>query len=180
MSENNKHNSGNECCLSGCSDTLAFLVLRLWLAVRAIFTGLEKFAGVKSEQQPLLDEFGNPDMSGAMIDVKVKVYGLDNYHGLPPSMESAFAGQPLLPSWAMQPYSAVLGWALLILGIMLLVGIGTRIALFGMGLLYVSLTVGLILIGQDAGIAWLGIHIIMVALALKWASANRFAILNKF
>lgn len=168
------------CAQSSCADTLAFWVLRLWLALRAILTGIEKFAGVKIEERPLLDEFGDPDISGAIIEAKVKTYGLDYYHGLPPSLESAFAGQPLLPAWSLQLYGAVLGWALLAFGIMLLFGICTRIALFGMGLLYVSLTAGLIMIGQDAGIAWLGVHIILVALALKWVGANRCVILNKF
>ena len=49
-----------------------------------------------------------------------------------------------------------------------------------MGLLYTSLTFGLILIKQDAGIAWLGTHIIMIVAALALAKYNRFAILKKW
>jgi thiosulfate dehydrogenase [quinone] large subunit len=45
-----------------------------------------------------------------------------------------------------------------------------------MGLLYVSLTVGLILIKQDSGIAWLAIHIGLIAYALTLTKYNRFAI----
>lgn len=157
-------------------DTLAFLLLRLWLAVRAIFTGVEKFAGTRLEQTPLLDEFGNPDMSGAMVEVKVKVYGLEHYNSLPPSLQTAFSGEPLLPAWAMNAYSAALGWLLIALGLMLLVGLFTRLSLFLMGLLYISLTIGLILIGQDSGIAWLAIHVGLIALALKWSPANRCAL----
>ena len=56
----------------------------------------------------------------------------------------------------------------------------TRFSLFAMGLVYTSLTFGLILIKQDAGVAWLGIHIIMIVLALALAKYNRFAILKKW
>ncbi len=46
---------------------------------------------------------------------------------------------------------------------MLLVGLGTRLSLFVQGLIYIALTVGLILLGQNDGISWLGIHIALVA-----------------
>jgi thiosulfate dehydrogenase [quinone] large subunit len=49
-----------------------------------------------------------------------------------------------------------------------------------MGLLYTSLTFGLILIKQDAGVAWLGIHILMIVAALALANYNRFALLKKW
>lgn len=163
-----------------CGETLGFWVLRAWLGLRALLTGVEKFAGTRVEQTPLLDEFGNPDMSGATVEVKVKVYGLAHYHGLPPSLESAFAREPLLPGWALSAYGAVLGWALIALGAALLLGVCTRLTLFAMGLLYASLTAGLILIGQDAGIAWLGVHVALVALALRWSDANRLALFDKF
>jgi thiosulfate dehydrogenase [quinone] large subunit len=69
---------------------------------------------------------------------------------------------------------------LLILGLTLLLGIATRFTLFAMGLLYTSLTFGLILIKQDAGVAWLGIHILMIVAALALANYNRFALLKKW
>ena len=74
----------------------------------------------------------------------------------------------------------VLGPSLLLLGFTLLLGICTRASLFAMGLLYTSLTFGLILIKQDAGVAWLGIHIIMIVIALVLARYNRLVITNKF
>ncbi len=65
-------------------------------------------------------------------------------------------------------------------GIMLLLGLGTRLSLFLQGLIYIGLTVGLILIKQDDGISWLGIHVALVALALVLAKYNRFAIFKKW
>ena len=49
-----------------------------------------------------------------------------------------------------------------------------------MGLLYTSLTVGLILLKQGAGIAWLAVHMLMVAVALLNAQHNRLALLRKW
>jgi len=160
--------------------TFSFLVLRLWLGVRALMTGIEKFSGTKITETPLLDEFGEPDISGAMVEVKTKVYGFAHYHAVPESLKEAFAKEPLLPSFLLTPYYAMLGYVLIILGITLLLGVCTRASLFVTGLLYVSLTVGLILIGQDGGIAWLGIHIALIAMALSMARHNRLALVPKF
>ena len=49
-----------------------------------------------------------------------------------------------------------------------------------MGLIYTSLTFGLILIKQDEGIAWLGVHIIIIVMALALVKYNKFAILKKW
>ncbi|WP_221032545.1 hypothetical protein [Actomonas aquatica] len=162
------------------ASTFAFWVLRLWLGVRAVFTGLEKYAGTVTEQQPLLDEFGEPDINGAMVEVSNKVYGLEHYHGIPVPLADKFAAEPLLPGWALGIYDTVLGPLLIAMGITLLLGIAPRISLLVHGLVYVSLTVGLILIKQDGGIAWLGIHVALVALALRLVQHDRFSILKKW
>ena len=172
---------GSKCAAGEClANTFAFLVLRIWLAMRAILTGLEKFSGVKISETELLDEFGEPDISGAMVEVKTKAYGLSYYQGVPDSLLEKFRAEPLLPDFLLMPYTWVLGPVLLISGLTLLLGIGTRVTLFVMGLLYTSLTLGLILIKQDGGIAWLGIHIILVVLALRMVPHNRFALSKKW
>lgn len=161
--------------------TLAFLVLRLWLAVRAIVTGIEKFGAYKTIQKPLIDPTtGMEDPSGAMVDVKVKFYALTNYHGIPPSLNDKFANEPLLPHPLLSAFDHVLGPLLLLTGIMLLIGLGTRLSLFIQGLIYVALTLGLILIHQDDGVAWLGIHVALVAFALVLYKHNRLAVLKKW
>lgn len=48
-----------------------------------------------------------------------------------------------------------------------------------MGILYTSLTFGLILIHQDSGIAWLGTHMLLIALALIYSDQDRFALALK-
>jgi thiosulfate dehydrogenase [quinone] large subunit len=172
--------AGEGCCGLG-GYTLAFLVLRGWLAARAILAGLEKFAAYRTIQKPLIDPTTHmEDPSGALLEVKEKFYALTNYTGLPQSLKDKFDLEPMLPKFATTAFSAVLGPALIVLGLMLLVGFGTRISLFLQGLLYIALTIGLILIRQDDGVAWLGIHVMLVAFALVLVRYNRFGILNKW
>lgn len=159
--------------------SLAMLTLRLWLSMRAIQTGIEKFAGTKSVDSAVAID-GAPNAYGLTESSTAKTYALSNYNGVPAPLQDKFASEPLIPSWGLSIYDTVLGPALIILGLTLLLGVATRISLFAMGLLYTSLTFGLILIKQDAGVAWLGIHIIMITAALALAKYNRFAILKKW
>jgi thiosulfate dehydrogenase (quinone) large subunit len=161
--------------------TLAFLVLRGWLAMRAILTGIEKFSAVRTIQKPFVDPTtGMEDPSGALVEVKQKFYSLTNYSGVPQSLKDKFATEPMLPHAVTTPFYGVLGYALIALGLMLLLGVGTRISLFLQGILYIALTAGLILIKQDDGVSWLGIHVALVALALVLAKYNRFTLLKKW
>jgi thiosulfate dehydrogenase [quinone] large subunit len=163
-----------------CDYALAFLVLRAWLGVRALMTGIEKFGAYKTIQQPLIDPTtGQPDPN-AVVDIKVKFYALANYNGIPAALQSKFANESLLPHFALTAFNYVLGPALILTGIMLLLGLGTRISLFVQGLIYVALTVGLILIGQNDGISWLGIHVALIAFALTLAKNNKLALLKKW
>lgn len=165
----------------GLGASFAFLVLRIWLGLRSFLTGLEKFAGVETKQRPLLDEFGDPDISGAMVNVKEKVYGFSHYHGLPKPLYDKFAAEPLMPVWALDLYAGVLGYVLLALGVLLLLGAIPRVALLLSGLVYASLSVGLILLNESGGIAWLGTHVVLIVLALVLVKYNRFAIAgNKY
>ena len=176
-------NHGTTPCQGGCCQfdhTMAFLLLRGWLGMRAVVTGIEKFGYSNLVQKPLIDPAtGMEDPSGAMIEVKQKAYALSHYAAIPDSLKEKFALEPLLPKFMTVPFYATLGWVLIALGLSLLIGLGTRISLFLQGLLYIGLTFGLILIKQDDGVAWLGIHVGLIAMALMLAKHNRFAICNK-
>jgi thiosulfate dehydrogenase [quinone] large subunit len=91
-----------------------------------------------------------------------------------------FATEPLLMGPALKLYDVILGPSLILLGVALLVGFATRFTLFAMGLLYASLTFGLILINENSGVAWLGIHIIIVALMLVYSKYNKFEITGRW
>jgi thiosulfate dehydrogenase [quinone] large subunit len=180
MNEPNEiKNSGTSCC--NCDYSLAFLVLRGWLAVRAILTGIEKFGAYKSTLAPMIDKVtGQPDATGAMVESKVKYYAWDNYSGIPVALKGKFANEALLPGPALATFDHILGPALIITGVMLLIGLGTRVSLFVQGLIYIALTAGLILIHQDDGVSWLGIHVALVAFALILVKHNKLTLLKKW
>ena len=161
--------------------TFAFLALRLWLGVRALFVGIEKFAAYRSVAMPLIDPAtGQPDASGVMVNVNIKSYALANYAGIPAALSDKFAHQPLLPKFAMVPFNYMLSPAFILTGIMLLIGLGTRISLLAQAALFIALTVGLVLIDQSDGVAYLGIHAGFVAAAFLLVEHNKFAVLKKW
>jgi thiosulfate dehydrogenase (quinone) large subunit len=163
-----------------CDYSLAFLLLRGWLGLRALLAGIEKFGAYKTIQQPLIDPTtGQPDPN-AVVDIKVKFYSLANYSGIPASLKTKFDNEPLLPHFATATFNTLLGPMLILTGILLLIGLGTRISLTVQGLIYILLTTGLVLINQPDGIAYLGIHIALVAFALMLAKYNKLALLNKW
>ena len=167
-------------CSNDLGYTLGILLLRLWLAVRAFQTGIEKFAGSGKPVDSTVLVDGVPNTYGLTETTAAKVYAMSNYNGVPAPLYDKFINEPLIPEFALNIYNVVLGPALIILGLTLFLGIATRFSLFLMGLIYTSLTFGLILIKQDAGIAWLGVHIIMIVMALALAKYNKFAILQKW
>ena len=180
-----KTNASGETCdpkpaACNCDYSLAFLLLRGWLGLRALLAGIEKFGAYKTIQQPLIDPAtGQPDPN-AVVDIKVKFYSLANYSGIPASLKTKFDNELLLPHFATAAFNTLLGPALILSGILLLIGLGTRISLLMQGLIYIALTIGLILINQPDGIAYLGIHIALVTLALMLAKHNKLALLNKW
>lgn len=179
----------NECAESKCKESCCggtnlgliygALILRGWLAVRAIQTGVEKYSGIKLTDQAVpLD--GVPNEQGLTAAASAKAYALANYHGVPKGLYDKFAGEPLMPKMMLPLYDKVLGPALIVLGLTILLGFAYRTSLFLLGGLYISLTWGLILIKQDDGVSWLGVHMILIVMALMLAEHNRFSILKKW
>lgn len=173
------HGGKATCCDSTLGSIYGVGLLRIWLAVRAIQTGVEKFAGIKGFDKRIIID-GQPSTYGLSETELEKVYEFKQYHGIPDAMVEPFSKQPLMPDFMLPIYDKVLGPALLILGLTILLGILPRTSLFLLGLLYVSLTWGLILLAQDGGIAWLGTHMIMIVMALAMSRHNRLCLLNKW
>jgi thiosulfate dehydrogenase [quinone] large subunit len=167
--------------------TYGALLLRFWLAIRAIQTGIEKYAGsVGSDQLVKIDGVANTQ--GLTSTDSAKEYALSHYHGVPAALLKKFEAEPLMSSYTvmgihinpLKIYDVILGPTLLVLGLTILLGIANRTSLFLLGLLYISLTWGLILIKQDDGVSWLGVHMILIVMALMLADHNRFAICKKW
>ena len=182
---------------------MAFWLLRFWLAARAIGTGLTKFIGkVNGEianpeyeakiKEAMADGLSRSEAAELVTDVPEKISGtidvisISTYHGLPekgPMTIETFSASPLMPSFMVGPYSAVLGYVLIALGLTVLLGICTRVSLFLMGLLYISLTWGFIILEPNmgpsaaAGIAYLGVHMLIIVAALFLVDYNKFELL---
>jgi thiosulfate dehydrogenase [quinone] large subunit len=131
--------------------TAAFLVLRLWLGLRTLFAGLEKFESGGS-------------------------FSFENYYKNMARMAGGISGASLLPLWATKTFAFFLGYLLVIFGLSLLVGFKTRFTLFMTGLLYTGLSFGLMAVQEAEGVAWLGVHVALVAFALVLVRHNRFAL----
>ncbi len=157
----------------------ASLLLRLWLAVRAIQTGLEKYVGSRSSEQ-VLNVDNVPNEEGLAAVSSSKFYAFGEYRGIPASLLKRFHEEPLVWKAVLPVYDKILGPAFVILGVTVLLGLAYRTSLFLLGLLYISLTWGLILLKQDDGVSWLGVHMLLVVAALALADHNRCAILKKW
>ena len=134
-----------------CEYTAAFLLLRLFLGLRSLLAGLEKFESKGS-------------------------YSLANYSTNMDRMASGITGASFLPLWATRNFAHTLGYALVILGAALLLGVKTRASLTLTGLVYVGLSFGLMTVQESEGVAWLAIHVGLVAGALVLVRHDRFAL----
>jgi thiosulfate dehydrogenase [quinone] large subunit len=131
--------------------TGAFLLLRLFLGLRLLLAGLEKF-----------------ESKGT--------YSLANYSTNMSKMSEGITSASFLPLWMTRGFAHSLGYALLVVGAAVLLGLKTRVALLLAGLLFVGLAFGLMAVQENEGVAWLGLHVGLCAAALVLAQYNRFAL----
>ena len=136
---------------SRCEYTAAFVLLRLFLGLRTLFAGIEKF-----------------ESKGT--------YSVQNYRENMTHMAQGITGASFLPLWATRGFALSLGYLLIVLGAALLLGLKTRTTLFLTGLVYVGLSFGLMAVQESEGVAWLGIHIALFAGALMLVRHNRLAL----
>lgn len=169
--------------------TWGFLFLRLWIGFRMLFAGAEKFyAPIKNE------ETGQEPYGFAWENAQVTAK--DNIHSV--VAENAFL--PLNPhdflvkfgvdpekNWMsyLRPlefdlwFAMALPYLLLVFGAFLVLGILPRTSLFAAGIVFMLLSIGLMALPDNEGIAALGIHIGLVAVAMCLVKQARFN-LTKF
>jgi thiosulfate dehydrogenase [quinone] large subunit len=137
--------------VSPCELTAAFLLLRLFLGLRTLLAGIEKFESGGS-------------------------YSFANYYKNMARMAQGITSASFLPLWATKNFAHSIGYVLVILGLALLLGVRTRTALILAGLTYVGLSFGLMAVQENEGVAWLGLYVGLFAAALCLVRHNRFAI----
>jgi thiosulfate dehydrogenase [quinone] large subunit len=131
--------------------TGAFLLLRLFLGLRLLLAGLDKF-----------------ESKGT--------YSFANYSTNMSKMSEGITSASFLPLWMTRGFAHSLGYALLLVGAAVLLGLKTRVALFLAGLLFVGLAFGLMAVQENEGVAWLGLHVGLCAGALVLVRHNRLAL----
>ena len=135
-----------------CDYTAAFLLLRLFLGLRTLLAGLEKFEANKS-------------------------FSFSNYTENMNRIATGISNYSLIPLWAAQGFALSLGFLLVGFGAAILLGIKTRAALFLGGLVYVGLAFGLMAVQEGDGVAWIGMQVLMFAAALTLVRHNRLALI---
>jgi thiosulfate dehydrogenase (quinone) large subunit len=131
--------------------TAAFLLLRLFLGLRTLMAGLEKFELNKS-------------------------YSTENYSENMTRMATGISNNSVIPLWAAKAFALPLGYLLTILGLAILLGIKSRVSLFVAGLVYVGLGFGLMAVQEGEGVAWIGMQVLMFAVAIALVRNDRFAV----
>lgn len=134
-----------------CEYAAAFLLLRLFLGLLTLLAGLEKF-----------------ESKGT--------YSFASYYENMGRMASGITGASFLPLWMTLNFAHALGYLLIVLGAALLLGLKTRTTLFLTGLLYVGLSFGLMAVQESEGVAWLAIHVGLIAGALLLVRHDRLAL----
>ena len=110
-----------------CALTGAYLLLRLWLGLRLLGSGLEKFK-VRGE-----------------VD-----YGMDAYKSFIANTGGLITENTIMPGFAVNAFMWPLGFIMIGSGVMILLGLFNRLALFIGGLVFVSLSVGMILLPDES------------------------------
>ena len=137
--------------VSSREHTAAFLLLRLFLGLRALLAGIEKF-----------ESGGN--------------YSFEIYYRNMARMANGITSASFMPLWATKTFAFFLGYVLIALGLALLLGVRTRCALTLLGLTWVGLSFGLMAVQENEGVAWLATYVGLTAGALVLVRHNRFAL----
>lgn len=141
-----------------CDLSLAYahLILRLWVAIRLIMAGLDKFRA------------GNgPDTT----------FTLENYEKKSAAIANLMTTNSMLPGTFIGPYAHSIGYVLLAVGVWTLIGLFTSISLLAAGLVFLSLGFGLAALPDDLELsANIGVAIIITAGALATAKARQLSL----
>lgn len=145
-------------CASCCrlEWTYAHFILRLWVGLRLFMAGIDKFR-----------ESGGNTFSFA--NLKTNLAPIQ-------TLMSEKTPNILLPDFAIAPYFYVLSFGLVIVGLTSILGIATRFSLFLGGLLFVSLSFGIMALPDDKDAVWLGIQVAITAFALITSSHNKLSV----
>lgn len=166
----------NEASIPALNLTFAFWLLRLFMGMRLIMSALEKmgyFVGkgtaTISEALKLEQWFGRSGLGANE--------GLGDGKMWP--IAKAMLEYSLLPAWMIKPFMIGLPYAMLVSGLLILLGLFNRLGWFLAGMVWFSLAFGQMLLPDEGTVQQLGLYVFVCALALTMINHNRIR-LTKF
>lgn len=145
----------NCCCKIFMGEAWACLLLRLWVGMRLLFAGLTKWKGADLAYNAEAMEKKMDAIGGVMRE-----------------------NTPEIPSWMIEQFTAVLPYALIVIGGMILLGLFSRLFLTLGGLLFLALAFGQNLLPDDMEVVFRGIEVLLTAGALALVRYNILAVDN--
>lgn len=140
------------CCTKfRCEIAFANLILRLWVGLRLVMAGIDKFR-----------------------DKATKIYNFSDWTTLKANVKPLYDNmtkETFLPNVMVADFVFFLSYALIIVGVWVIVGLFSRLSLLAAGLLFVSLSFGLMALPDDDQAVFRGIEVAITAFAL--VTANR-------
>lgn len=136
------------------AETWAFISLRLFLGLRFLIAGWNKFTSTEG-------------------------FAFANYYdGFVSWIMNTFSEKTSLPNFIIAPFAYSIGYIEIVLGILLLAGVKTKYVLALIALTYVSLAYGNMLLSDNDQISSIGIHLLITAAALYFVRHNKLEALR--
>lgn len=156
--------------------TWGFLVLRLWIGLRMFFAGAQKFYAKPDGATEFSFNWSHYKLTAEKISASISDYA---FFPLNPKtfLEKVFHMQNVSPALNFEPgigFAYALPWLLLVFGVFLIFGILPRVSLVVAGVVFTMLSIGLMALGDNDGIAYLGIHVGLVSMAILLVRHARF------
>jgi hypothetical protein len=177
----------NEASIPALNLTFAFWLLRLFMGMRLIMSALEKMGyfvgkGTATVSDALKWEvwFGRSGLGTKVeVDGKEELLNMGFGDGKMWPIAKAMLDYSMLPAKMIQPFMIGLPYAMLVSGLLILLGLFNRLGWFLAGLIWFSLAFGQMLLPDEGTVQQLGLYIFVCALALTMINHNRIR-LTKF
>ncbi|MGK0187458.1 MAG: thiosulfate dehydrogenase [quinone] large subunit [Verrucomicrobiales bacterium] len=148
-------------------DTMAYLMLRVFIGLRLVMSGLDKF----KISNNVIDERGG--VSRVRLD---ELYRFEHLQAKADKIIGAVPKFGGIDSTLAELYLKSLAPLMICVGVSILIGFLNRLSLFAGGMIFISLSFGLMSIGEEETVYRLGVYVALIALAFHYVKANKLAL----
>jgi thiosulfate dehydrogenase (quinone) large subunit len=145
----------NNSCCSSLGQIFAALLLRLWVGIRLLMSGIDKWRAGKGADTTFTNE---------------------NYQDKAEKIAEMMTEYSFLPKAMNLPFAQSLGYLLVGFGVLVLLGIFRSFSLLVGGFIFLSLAFGLAALPDDEQMLFLGIHVAITAFALSLAKHDLISV----